>query len=193
LLFKANECLAAQHAVDEHTKQGLIETVKDEKKKRQCGKKLNVLGEENHGPQFFSPATIKHAQNIQAAKTAEVEAEKAWIASNKIANAEKKARREVEKAEKALQHQLVKEAKAQIAAEKKARKEAQKLLNQQAKVTSKVMMKKKTTVKYPKKATVVQKKSVQFAEVAAMGGSSEIVRRVTFTGQCIKTPQCFMQ
>ena len=32
------------------------------------------------------------------------------------------------------------------------------------------MTKKKTTVKYPKKATVVQKKSVQFAEVAAKGG-----------------------
>jgi hypothetical protein len=37
-----------QHAVDEHTKRGLIETVKEKKKKRQHGKKLNVLGEENH-------------------------------------------------------------------------------------------------------------------------------------------------
>ena len=49
LLFKANERLAAQHAVDEHTKRGLIETVKEEKKKRQRGKKLNLLGGEDHG------------------------------------------------------------------------------------------------------------------------------------------------
>ena len=61
MLFKANERLAAQHAIDEHTKRGLIETVKEEKKKRQRGKKLNVLGNEDHGLQFFSPTTIKHA------------------------------------------------------------------------------------------------------------------------------------
>jgi hypothetical protein len=64
LLFKANERLAAQHAVDEHTKRGLIETVKEEKKKRQRGKKLNVLGEEDYGAQFFSPTTIKRAQDV---------------------------------------------------------------------------------------------------------------------------------
>ena len=49
LLFKANKRLAAQHAVDEHTKRGLIETVKEEKKKRQCRKKLNLFGEEDYG------------------------------------------------------------------------------------------------------------------------------------------------
>ena len=53
-----------------------------------------------------------------------MEAEKARIASNKIINAAKKARSNTEKAEKALQHQLAKDAKAQIDAEKKAEKEA---------------------------------------------------------------------
>ena len=61
MLFKANERLAAQHALDEHTKKGLIKTVKEEKKRRQRGKKLNVLREEDHGPQFYSPTTIKRA------------------------------------------------------------------------------------------------------------------------------------
>ncbi len=50
-----------QHSIDEYTKRGLVETIKDEKKKRRRGKKLNVLGEEDYGPQFFSPTTIKHA------------------------------------------------------------------------------------------------------------------------------------
>jgi hypothetical protein len=64
LLFKANERLAIQHVVNEHTKRGLIETVKEEKKKRQRGKKLNVLRNEDHGLQFFSPTTIKRAQDV---------------------------------------------------------------------------------------------------------------------------------
>ena len=71
-----------------------------------------MLGEEDHGPQFFSPTTIKHAQDVQAAKAAEAEVEKARIASNKITNAAKKAKSNAEKAEKALQHQVAKEAKA---------------------------------------------------------------------------------
>jgi hypothetical protein len=62
-LFKANEVLATQHAVDEHVKKGLIETVTVEKKRRKRGKKLNILGKEDHGPQFFSPTTLIRARD----------------------------------------------------------------------------------------------------------------------------------
>jgi hypothetical protein len=103
LLFKANERLAAQHTIDKYTKRGLIEIVKEEKKKQQCRKKLNLFGEEDHGPQLFSPTSIKRAKDVQAAKTVEAKAEKARIASNKIINATKKARSDVEKVEKAMQ------------------------------------------------------------------------------------------
>jgi hypothetical protein len=61
LLFKANEILATQHSINKHTKRGLVKTIKDEKKKKRRGKKLNVLREEDYGPQFFSPTTIKRA------------------------------------------------------------------------------------------------------------------------------------
>jgi hypothetical protein len=61
LLFKANEILATQYSIDKHTKKGLVETIKDEKKKRWRRKKLNVLKEEDYGPQFFSPTIIKRA------------------------------------------------------------------------------------------------------------------------------------
>ena len=192
LLFKANEILATQHSIDEHTKKGLVETIKDEKKKRQRGKKLNVLGEEDHGPQFFSPTTIKRAQDVQAAKTAEAEVEKARIASNKITNAAKKAKNDAEKAEKALQRQVAKDTKAQIDAEKKAEKEAQKLANQRAKLASKVTVKKKATTKTPKKAAVGRKRSVRFVEVAAEGVGPKTPTKVTSTGRCIKTPQRYV-
>jgi hypothetical protein len=98
--------------VDEHTKRGLIETVKEEKKKRQRGKKLNVLREEDYSAQFFSPTIIKRAQDVQAVKAAEAEAEKARIAFDKITNAAKKAKSDAEKAEKALQRQVAKDTKA---------------------------------------------------------------------------------
>jgi hypothetical protein len=193
LLFKANECLTTQHVVDKHTKRGLIETVKEEKKKRQRGKKLNVLGEEDYSAQFFSPTTIKRAQDVQAAKAAEVEVEKARIASDKITNAAKKAKSDVEKAEKALQRQVAKDAKAQIDAEKKAEKEAQKLANQRAKLASKVTVKKKTTTKTPKKVAVVRKKSVRFVEVVVEGVGPKTPAKATSTGRHIKTPQRYMQ
>jgi hypothetical protein len=61
LLFKANEIFATQHSINEHTKRGLVKTIKDEKKKRRCRKKLNVLKVKDYGLQFFSPTTIKRA------------------------------------------------------------------------------------------------------------------------------------
>ena len=57
-LFRANLILATQHEIDRHVEQGLIGALKDEKERRRRGKKLNLLGDEGSGPQFFSPARI---------------------------------------------------------------------------------------------------------------------------------------
>ena len=62
LIFRANERLAAQHSIDKHEKEDLIEALQFEKKKRSCGKKLNLLGEEDIGPHLFSPARIQAAR-----------------------------------------------------------------------------------------------------------------------------------
>jgi hypothetical protein len=136
-LFKANEQLAAQHSVDEHTKKGLIESLKREKKSHNRGKRLNLLGEEDTGPQLFSTPRVRAAQDFQAAKKAEEEKERARIASKKAASAVKKAREEAAKADRALQLALAKEAKDQIEAENKAIKAAQKEKEKQAKQAAK--------------------------------------------------------
>ncbi len=91
-----------------------------------------------------------------------------------------------------LQHQLVKDKKAQIDAEKKTAKEAQKLANQHTKLVSKVTVKKKTAMKTPQKAAVRQKKSVWFERVVAEGGGPETLVKITSTGQHVKTPQCYL-
>ena len=67
-LFRANLTLATQHEIDHHIEQGLIKALKDEKKRRRRGKKLNLLGEEDSGPQFFSPARIQAARDYQESK-----------------------------------------------------------------------------------------------------------------------------
>ena len=68
LLFKANKRLATQYAIDEITKKGLIEALQIEKKKRTCRKRLNLVGEECSGLQFFSLSRIQAARTYQAEK-----------------------------------------------------------------------------------------------------------------------------
>jgi hypothetical protein len=55
-IFRANTRLAAQHSIDKHTITGLITALKHEKTKRCRGKGLNLAGEEDNGPQFYSPS-----------------------------------------------------------------------------------------------------------------------------------------
>ena len=70
-IFIANERLAADHSIDQHIIKGLCEALKNEKKRRKRGKRLNLLGEENNGPQFFSPARVQAARAWQASKNDE--------------------------------------------------------------------------------------------------------------------------
>ena len=71
-LFRATEKLTSQHSIDIHTIKGLTQTLKNEKKRRQKGKRLNLLGESDLGPQFFSPGRIQAAREYQSQKDTEV-------------------------------------------------------------------------------------------------------------------------
>jgi hypothetical protein len=70
-IFRANKRLAAQHSIDQHVVKGLITALQDEKKRRKKDKRLNLVGEEDSGPQFFSPGRIQAARNWQATKEQE--------------------------------------------------------------------------------------------------------------------------
>jgi hypothetical protein len=52
LILRSNETLAAQQSINQHIIKGLEYTIDWEKKKRQRGKRLNLLSEEEIGPQF---------------------------------------------------------------------------------------------------------------------------------------------
>jgi hypothetical protein len=48
VILKSQERLAAQYEVDKYLNIGLIETLKTEKARRKRGKKLNLVGEDDH-------------------------------------------------------------------------------------------------------------------------------------------------
>ena len=96
-LFRANLTLATQHEIDRHIEQGLIKALKDEKKRRRRGKRLNLLGEEDSGPQFFSPVRIQAARDYQESKETNEALRKQEINDKKSAAACQKIMRESKK------------------------------------------------------------------------------------------------
>ena len=185
--------LSTQHAIDEHTKQGLFEALNVEKKSRACGRKLNLLGEEDNDPQLYSPTRICAARDFQAEKDAQEQAEKDWKATKRAVSSAKKKEQEAQKAEKALQRQMAKEAREQIQAEKKAAKEAAKEAAKQMKLSLKTLEKRATPTPKPTKAATPRKKTVRFVKVPQEGGVPASVAKLTTSGRTIKTPQRFIE
>jgi hypothetical protein len=116
LIFRGHEELAAKDSINQHIIKGLQQSLKLEKKKRQKGKRLNLVGEEDYGPQFFTPERVRAAIDYQAQKEDDQELEKR-------ARIENKARKALEKQEKELQKQLAKEERL----EKRAKAQCEKL------------------------------------------------------------------
>ena len=77
---------------------------------------MNLVGEEDSEPQFFSPECIQRVRDLQNEKEAHAQAERERIAEKKVQAAINKAQKEAAKAERALQA----EARRQLVAEEKA-------------------------------------------------------------------------
>jgi hypothetical protein len=154
LIFRGHEELAAKDSINQHIIKGLQQSLQLEKKKRNKGKRLNLVGEEDHGPQFFTPERVKAAIAYQAQQEAEEEAlkqvkldnkakkalEKEEIeARKKLAREERlqkrvqaqcmKLQKSIERTEKAAAHKAQLEEKRALQQLNKARKEASKALN----------------------------------------------------------------
>jgi hypothetical protein len=121
-IMHANTRFAAQNSITQHTIARLIQVFKTEKKKRICGKRLNLVSEENSGPQLFIPNQVCWAQvytSEQKALTLE-QAEQDRIKSKK---ASALARR-LYKEEQCKAHALLTSIRKQEVAERKAKKAA---------------------------------------------------------------------
>ena len=64
-------------SIQKHIIQGLTGALKLEKKKRQRGRALNLVGEVDKGPQFYSLRRIAWAQEFQGEKEAAEQADRA--------------------------------------------------------------------------------------------------------------------
>jgi hypothetical protein len=100
----------------------LTKALGDAKRRKQRGKKLNLLDEEGSGPQFFGPEEVQKAREVAAAKE-EKEAQKQQDIFDKRVNA---AARRVQKQEEKQQRATAAIIRRQLAAETKAAKQAEK-------------------------------------------------------------------
>ena len=57
-----NSHLTAVNSIAQHTIRGLVGAFKMEKKKQNCGKRLNLVGEEDNGPQVFGLNEVHYAK-----------------------------------------------------------------------------------------------------------------------------------
>jgi hypothetical protein len=132
LVFKANVALAAQVSIDQHIINGLHAALKLEHQKHKKDKKLNLVREDNIGPQFYSPNQVRHALVFQDKKEANKQTDQDRIASKKAQSAANKVQKEADKAA----HMLQTAARRQHAQEEKdckAAERAQKAIERQAK------------------------------------------------------------
>ena len=96
-IFHANEKLATLHSLDSHMIVGLKRVIILEKKKRQWGKCLNLLREEDSGPQFFSLGRVEATRERQEAKKVEEAQHQQDINTRKALAAANKQKKEIEK------------------------------------------------------------------------------------------------
>ena len=125
-VFKANEQLTSQHSVDSHIIRCLSNALRNEKKKRQRRKRLNLIGETGSGPQFFSPHRIQLARDYQDQKDLIETQKQQEIADKKDQSALKKAQKEADKVQRVIDRDIAAKAKAEKAKEKRAQAEAKK-------------------------------------------------------------------
>ena len=160
-ILHANERLAAEHAIDQHVISGLLEAFKYEKKRRQKGKRLNLLGQEESGPQFFSPSRVQAAREYQALKDENEILHRQGIEERKAEKAAKKKQKEEEKTRKAAAFAEKKRIALETKAMKAAERQAQLELREAAKGEKKeqLQLQKKSTMQF--KVQKRQKKEVR--------------------------------
>jgi hypothetical protein len=183
-LLKANETLHVRAKIAEHRCEGLRESLQDEKKKRKRGKKTNLVGEEDSGPQLYHARRIARARAVQDEKDAITEQEMINKELKKTAKQAAKQQKELEKQEKQAEKEIIR----QIAKESK---EAQKTTSQRYRIHQK-------STKAPesdKKIVVLRSKSTckqyQQVEMVTLEGEVEEVVRRTNRGRSTRMPLRF--
>jgi hypothetical protein len=119
--------LATKYDIQSFENKGLRTAITQEKKRRQRGKRLNLLGEkEAKVPQFFSLQRVLRAKAYQEGREEAIEEERRQKAIRKKEAASKREELQAIKAERKIQRQLYQEANLERKAAKKAQKALEK-------------------------------------------------------------------
>jgi hypothetical protein len=167
-----------------------------ERQKRKKGKKLNLVGEDDIGPQFYSPCRVRRALEFQSEKEAEEQANRDRIADKKAQSARNKAQREAEKVARVLQT-TARRKQAQEERDRKAAESAQKAIERQAKKEAKLAEAQvknsaklaKTLIPKPKAAAQVRKAPNVVANDRIVNGSEKVVVSRTTRGRAVIMPR----
>jgi hypothetical protein len=193
LIFRATSRLAAQSSIQKHENLGLRQALQIEKKKRQRGQRLNLIGEEDVGSQIFTPSRVRLALAYQASKSDieqarkdEIAEKKAKAAALRMQKAIEVASRREKRAEAALQRAAARQAaleeRAQKAVERQTRKNALNALKAQ-KLAAKSLAKK------PVKETLPLSKPTKNVVVPVCEVAQEESITLTIRGRLVKRPK----
>lgn len=197
-LFKSAEQASAEREIANFRAAGLREALDIERKKRQRGKKLNLLGEVADGSgQFFSGVEIKAALESQKRKEDDFLKEKEEKEAKKQQNA---IDREVKKALAAQEKKLKAEQMAeQRAVDRQVKAEAKKQETEQARAAKKEAREAEKVAKKAKPSKTVLLKlgsslpkslgSHEVVEVEEVGVQEVVVAHVTRSGRQIILPE----
>ena len=147
--------------------------MKDEKKSKSRGKRLNILGEEHIKPILFSAENVRRAQELFAEKEAFAKSERERINTKKATQALKKQRENTEKAANALQAVTRAGNIDEVRIEEKAQLQAQKKKEVREKEVSKALLVRTKTPAKARKALVIRKKVVSFVSSDINGGGQK--------------------
>ncbi len=190
-ILRANERLAAHHDIDLHVIERLKMDIKQERKRRKRGKRLNLCGEQDSGPQFYGPEEVKAAQDYQASKEVEEEQRKQEIIDKKEQAAAKRVQKEKERVERAA----ITAAKRKAAAEARAIREEEKRAWAGAKAEA--LRQKKEQLRLwgqstgSKEARKTPKKQARKSVPVVIEQEEEVAVMATSRGRQVQKPQRF--
>ena len=190
-IFRANERLAAQDSIKKHVIKGLCNAFQDKKKRRKRGKHLNLLGEEDSGPQFSSLGRVQAAREFQTAKEDEETQRQLDINEKRRQATAKRLLKEKEKLQKAIitqeKRKLAAEAKVAKAAEKQTQKGLVEAANSSPK--EQVGLQKQSTE--PNKVQKTQKNQLKRPTCVIITKEVDEVVLTTSTGRRVQRPGRF--
>ena len=189
ILVRSVERLATQHEIDNHVNKGLRRALVIEKQKRKKTKRLNLLGEEDSGPQLFSPSRVQAAKAFQAQKEAVEEEKKTAVAEKKAQTVANKLQKKKDKQEKALRRAIQRQQTQAVKEQKKAKIQARKATREAAKKLEEQTRLERINSKKPKKACNFQSAQKSSPEHSDSPDSVEAPERSTRSGRVVKPPR----